>query len=416
MEIMVQFNQITLANGVQCVMVPLVGLKSVTIEVFVKIGSKYETAGEYGMSHFLEHMAFKGTLKRKTAMDLNKEIDSKGAVHNAGTGHEWTSYYIKTINEHVDWALDVLSDILLHSTFPEEELVKERGVIIEEIRMYDDNPTMGLSYSFMEAFLKSNRGCWSITGKVEDIQAIDRKKLVNFRDAYFDPGRMVVVVTGGIGGSKAELQHLKTLLENYFGSWTGKASTLPTVEVDFSETRLVTRNKAMEQAHFCLGWPGVSSKDERRYVGKLVETIILGNSSSKLWNAIREERGLAYYLFPITEYFEELGLMGMQVGVALDRVDEAIEVAKMELGRLTTTITQTDLDRAKDYLIGKLTLSMDQSDFWSDLIGQRLLLFGETINIEDLVDFYKKVNLKQIRAFVSDFVVAEQFRLLTLKR
>ncbi len=416
MGIMVQFHQIVLANGGQCVMVPLVGLKSVTIEVFVKIGSKYEAAGEYGMSHFLEHMAFKGTLKRKTAMDLNKEIDSKGAIHNAGTGHEWTSYYIKTINEQVDWALDVLSDILLHSTFPEEELIRERGVIMEEIRMYEDNPTMGLSYSFMEAFLKSNRGCWNITGKVGNIKTIDRNKLVNFRKAYFDPGRMVVVVAGGIGGSKTELQHLRGLLENYFGGWTGGAKKLPTVEVDFSETRLVTQNKAMEQAHFCLGWPGVSLKDERCYVEKLVETIILGNSSSKLWNAIREEAGLAYYLFPITEYFEEMGLMGMQVGVALDRVDEAIEVAKKELGRLKTTITQTDLDRSKDYLIGKLTLSMDQSDFWSDLIGQRMLLFGETINIEDLVEFYKKVDLRQILTFVSDFVVPERFRLLTLKR
>ena len=166
---MSQFHQFKLKNGVRVVVVPLSGLRSVTIEVFLQIGSKYEQKSEFGMSHFLEHMAFKGTTKRKSALDLNKEIDAKGASSNAGTGHEWTSYHIKTTQENIDWGIEVLADILLNPIFPAKEVVKERGVVAEEIRMYDDNPTMGLSFTFMERFFKSNIGCWSITGKVEDV-------------------------------------------------------------------------------------------------------------------------------------------------------------------------------------------------------------------------------------------------------
>lgn len=412
---MVEFDTFNLKNDLACVLVPLKGLKSVTVEVFVQIGSKYESKSQFGMSHFLEHMAFKGTLKRFTAAILNKEIDAKGAIHNASTGHEWTSYHIKTVLNNIPWAIEILSDILFQSQYPASEILKERGVIAEEIGMYDDNPTMGLAFTFMERNLKSNIGCWSITGKVEDVAKITRKKLVDYRNDFMSPKRMVVVVAGDLG-NKANQQKIKELMQINFGQWKSKVGCFPTVDVSFAKTKEIVLKKDILQAHFCLGWPGVSWQDKKRFVAKLVEIMLLGNSSSKLWNAIREERGLAYYLFPISEHFKETGLMGLQVGVCQTRLAEALEVTKNELINFGNSVTVEDLERTKDYMTGKIKLSMDQTDFWTDLVGQRMLLFGEVMGVEEIMKLYNKVTIDDVKKFAADYIQLDEFRCLTLTR
>ena len=401
-----------LANGVEVVLVPLSGLSSVTTEVFVKIGSKYEGKEAFGMSHFLEHMAFKGTIKRKTAAILNKEIDAKGAISNASTGHEWTSFYIKTVNENIPWAIDVLADVLFNPQFPEEEVEKEKGVVIEEIRMYDDNPTMGLAFTFLEQVLKSRIGCWSITGKVEDITRISRQNMIEYRETFFKPSQMVVVMAGDLG-TKVDQKRILGILTSAFGNWKGKADGFPKVDVHFAEEKTFVLKKNIEQAHFCLGWPGVSWQDPRRYVSKMVEIMLLGNSSSRLWNTLREDRGLAYYLFPISEHFEETGLMGLQAGVSSARLDEAMAVTKKELVTFQDKVAEEDLARAKDYLLGKIKLSMDQTDFWSDLIGQRMILFKEFMGVEELLDHYHRVTVDQVQKFANDYIQEAKFYCLT---
>ena len=237
-----------------------------------------------------------------------------------------------------------------------------------------------------------------------------------YRKKFLSPERMVVVIAGDVGVGKPKIDGVIASLEEKLGAWEGEADELPKVAVSFEKNFTVMMKKDIEQAHYCLGWPGVSWKDKRRYAAKLTEIILSGNSSSKLWNAIREERGLAYYLFPISEHFEELGVMGVQAGVARERLGEAIEVTKNELLTAKTTITEADLIRAKDYLVGKLKLSMDQTDFWCDLIGQRLLLRDEILGVEDLVTQYTMVTLASINDYIGEFIRPENIRCLTLTR
>lgn len=411
---MIKFCEWSLANGIRVVVAPLPGLKSVTVEVFAKVGSKYEIDGFHGMSHFLEHMAFKGTDKRKTPFDLSKEMDGKGVVHNAGTGHEWTSYYVKTVVEQVPWAIEILSDILINPTFVESEVEKEKGVVVEEIRMYEDNPTMGLSFLFMEKFLKGEVGCWSIAGKVENILDINRNKVVEYRNRYFDTHNLVVVISGdAVVGDR--IDELKAVIEKCWGGFVTNKIDLPKINISF-ENGQDKISKDIEQAHFCLCWPGVSWIDKRRYTAKLMEVMLAGNSSSRLWRAIREDKGLAYYIFPMTEHFEDMGFMGIQVGVAQARLEEALSVAKRELLDFVSSVDEVELSRAKESLLGKLSLSMDDTDFWSDFLGQRKLVFGDLIGIEEVIANYKRVELNDIKELAVGVLKENNFRQLVLTR
>lgn len=255
-------KQILLKNGVRGVIVPLKGMQTVTMEVFVKIGSKYETEKQFGMSHFLEHMAFKGTEKRPSAKAINNEIDQKGASYNAGTEHELTSYYIKTTKEHLNWGMELLSDILLNSIYNKKEFEKEKHVIIEEIKMYKDNPMMGLSSDFTDfMYGKSEVGCWNIAGTEKGVRAFKRNDLVEFRKSYFDPNNIVVVIAGDI-----EIEEANNLIKQYFSTFVNREIIpLPKVNITLNSKLSLKKHKETEQSHFCLGVPAYNSTDERRY-------------------------------------------------------------------------------------------------------------------------------------------------------
>ena len=310
-----KIKSFTLNNGIRAIILPLPGLKSVTVEVFLKIGSKYEGVGEFGLSHFLEHMAFKGTSKRPTATVINTEIDAKGAGYNAGTGHEMTSYYITTVKENTPWAIELLSDILLNSIYEQKETIKERGVIIEEIRMYQDNPMMGLGSEFTK-FLYGNSkiGCWNISGEVDDIKDVTRETIVNYKNKFFNPKEMVVVVCGDTDDS------LKEVVKNSFEGFMDTGSTLPKVEMMLNKEKYKVIKKEVEQGHFCMGVPAIGWSDNRKYALKLLDIIMDGNSSSRLYNKIREEKALAYYVSPAGDLFSDGGYWAIQSGVNLDKL------------------------------------------------------------------------------------------------
>ena len=344
-----------LNNGIRGIIVPMPGLKSVTIEVFLKIGSKYENKGEFGLSHFLEHMAFKGTKKRPTATDINREIDSKGAGYNAGTGHEMTSYYITTVKENTPWAIELISDILFNSFYDEKETVKERGVIMEEIKMYQDNPMMGLSGEFTKFLYGGSKiGCWNIAGEVSDIKNVDRKIIVDYRNKFINPKEMVVVACGDVDNE------LEKIIKDNFGGFSKDESVLPEVELVLNKEKKMVIKKELEQGHFCMGLPSIGWSDKRRYALKLLDIVLDGNSSSRLYTKIREEKALAYYVSPVGEMFKEGGYWAIQSGVNLDKIDEAMEVVRNEIKIIADSIKEDELKRAKDYIYGKRKLAMDK--------------------------------------------------------
>lgn len=411
MEKNVKTNFFSLGNGIRVAIVPIEGLKSVTVEVFFKIGSKYEYKNEFGMSHFLEHMAFKGTTKRPTASVINKEIDSKGAGYNAGTGHEMTSYYITTTRENIPWAVDMLSDMLFNSTFDYKEVKKERGVIIEEIRMYQDNPMMRLSGE-MTNFLygESKIGCWDIAGKVSDIEGVDRKRVVDFRNKFINPDEIVIVLAGNVGlDSFDEVKKCFGIFENK------KSEKLPHVEVVLGEQRNMVINKEVEQGHFAMAVPAISWSDKRKYAFELLDIIISGNSSSRLYQKIREDKALAYYVFSIGETFKETGFWGVQSGVKIEKMDEAINIVRSELREIGDNLKEEELIRAKDYYIGKTKLRMDRSEYWSKYVGQKILLENSNQGLEEELECYKKTNLKELVELAKEIFIDKEIRLISIK-
>lgn len=405
-----KFKEFKLKNEARGVIVPLKGLNSVTVEVFFKIGSKYEAEGEFGMSHFLEHMAFKGTIKRPTAVLINKEMDSKGASYNAGTGHEMTSYHITTIKENIPWALEMLSDILFNSIYDEEEVLKERGVIMEEIRMYQDNPMMGLSGE-MTKFLygKSKIGCWNIAGEVKDIKPITAQKVIDYRNKFINPRDMVIVISGNVDlGASDEV-------EKYFGNFVNNNSQrLPKVEMILTKENKMVSKKEVEQGHFAMAVPTFSRDDKRKYEFRLLDLILSGNSSSRLYQKIREEKALAYYVFSISESFEEGGYWGIQSGVTLEKLDEAMEIVDNELNTLYKSLTEEELNRAKDFLIGKTKLAMDKTSYISGSVGEKLLLENKIEMIDSEIKRYTKIDLTSLKRLAGEIFKDKEIKKLII--
>lgn len=404
-----------LKNGIRVMIVPLEGMRSVTVEAFVKIGAKYERKSECGLSHFLEHMAFKGTEKRLEASDINQEIDAKGANYNAGTSYEVTNYYITSVRENLAWVVELLADILFHSRYPSDEVVKEGGVIAEEIRMYKENPMMGLEGDFMKfMYGKSNIGCWDIAGREEEILAMRRDDIVSFRNRYFNPEEMVVVVAGDVG----KMEEVKAILRYQFGGYENKlVQKLPKVEVVVNQDKIELRSKReLEQGHFILGWPSLPRQDKRRYQLRLLEVILAGNSSSRLYYLIREKMGWAYYVYLISEKMAEVGVTGIQSGVRLDKLDEVIELATKEIIGLARSVSEAELKRAKEYLRGRTGLLMDRSEFWSRYVGTRELLENRVTSVEEELAELDKVTLAQVKKLAGEIFVKGEERRLVISR
>jgi len=402
-----KIKSFTLNNGIRGIIVPVSGLKSATIEVFLKIGSKYENRNEFGLSHFLEHMAFKGTVKRPSAQQINTEIDAKGASYNAGTGHEMTSYYVTTVKENVVWATELLSDILLNSIYDKEETKKERGVIIEEIKMYQDNPMMGLGGEFTK-FLYGNSkiGCWDIAGEVSDIKNVDRQTIVDYKNKYFNPKEMVLVACGDVDDS------LEGVIRKSFEGVLKNDLVLPKVDLILNKEKNKIIRKELEQGHFCMGLPALGWSDDRKYALRLLDIIMGGNSSSRLYSRIREEKALAYYVTSVGELFKEGGYWAIQSGVNLDKIDEATEIVREEIGKFAESIKEEELIRAKDYFLGKTKLAMDKTSFISSFVGQKLLLENSEETIEKELERYKKVVFSEVKGLAKEIFRKEEIRTL----
>lgn len=407
-----EIETLKLKNGIRVAIAPIKGLNSVTVEVFFKIGSKYESKGEFGLSHFLEHMVFKGTVKRSKASDINKEMDSKGAIHNASTGHETTSYYITTIKENIPWAVELLSDMLINSVFDKDEVLKEKGVIKQEIRMFHDNPMRDLSGELIKfLYGKSKIGCWDIAGDINDIEKIDREKVVDYRNKLINPENIVVVIAGNVdSGAFGEV-------EKYFSDFNlGRENILPKVDIILTPETRKEIIKPVEQGHFAMAVPAITRNDSRKYAFKILNIILSGGASSRLFEKIREDKGLAYYVFPISESFVEVGYWGVQSGVKINKIDEAMEIVREEILNIGDNVADDEIERVKDYFIGLTKLRMDESDYWTDLVGEKLLLDNEVVNLEEELDKYKKVTRNEVVALAKDLFKKEEIREVLIKK
>lgn len=393
-----------LKNGLKVVKIPMLGTKAVTVMVMLPVGSRYEDQSISGASHFVEHLMFKGTKKRPTALDLSKELDAYGASYNAFTSQEYTAYYIKIDNTKTALAFDLLSDMVFNSKLEEKEIEKEKGVIVEELRMYEDNPTMDIDSLFTKAIFGDMSLGRDVGGIEKTVRDISREQLWNYYKGSYVPENMVLVVAGNLNkktdsliskyfGSAQKSQIKKWFNENKYEKVSWPKRNLPL------EKRVAVKQKDIDQAHVILGFPGIKLKDSKRYVGSVLFNILGSSMSSRLFVEIREKRGLAYMIRAGMDSFRDTGSVQIQSGLDPSRLSEAFKVIRKELQKIKKEkISDKELIDAKNNLIGRLTLSLEDSSVQAQKAAFGTVLFGE-------VESYEKI-CKKIKAVTKNEVLA----------
>lgn len=399
-----------LSSGLPVVIAPTSGTAAVTVLVFAGAGSRYEVEGDRGISHFLEHMFFKGGKKYKTSAAVSMAIDGVGGDFNAFTGKEYAGYYVKVDNSHTELACDVLGDMLLNASFPQDEIEKERGVIIEEYRMYQDTPMYQAGWDFETLVYGDQPLGWDTIGTEEVIRSVNQADFQRHKDELYTPDNLVVTFAGNITEEKA-----MELAEKHFGQIGGKkAKEFSKVETTTSK-RVSLTNKQTEQAHLVLGVEGVSALDPDHFAQKLLAIILGGSMSSRMFLNIREARGLCYYISTSTDSYLDTGLVSTRAGVDQTRLHEAISAIRHEYDACARDgVTAEELTRAKQFWQGKITLSMEDSEERAHFFGKQQLLYPET---KDLPEYFKKmqsVTAEQVNALAKRLLQKDRLRLVVI--
>jgi predicted Zn-dependent peptidase len=387
-----------LRNGMQAILVPQKGATSMTFMVFVRVGSRYETKDINGASHFIEHLMFKGTKKRPDTLSISKELDRYGAEYNAFTGKDMTAYYIKMDAAKTPLAIDMLHDMLFHSLYDPKEINRERGVIVEEINMYEDNPRMHIEDLLEEALFPGNTLGWNIAGPREVIRTIPRSKLIDYRDRYYIPSRMAVVMAGKIA------PNAWTLLEKTFGAIKAPTKTIdhpfkPFIAPPKLKEPVALQTKKTEQVQLGLAFHGLPYGDKRLPAAGLLATILGGTMSSRLFIQVRERRGLCYSIHASHQPLEDTGVFNVMSGLEKTRVDEALKVIWQELKRMMReTVSRDELNNAKDHVRGKLMLAFEDSATQADWYGKQWIFQKKLLTPEERLRQIDRVTAAEIRA------------------
>jgi predicted Zn-dependent peptidase len=399
-----------LSTGLKILTAPIDGTASVTVMVFAGAGSRYEMQPERGISHFLEHMFFKGGKKYPTTKDVSVAIDSVGGSFNAFTGKEYAGYYVKVAAEHVELACDVLSDMLVHAAFPGEEIEKERGVIIEEERMYQDTPMYRVGWDFELLLYGDHPLGWDTIGTEEVIRRVQQADFQKHKDLLYTPDNLVVAFAGKIDASRAQ-----ELSQKYFPQMTGKKGREFPAFSAYGSDRLMLTTKKTEQSHMVLGVPSVSSQHPDHFANKLLAIILGGSMSSRMFLNVREARGLCYYISTETDSYLDAGALTTSAGVDKSRLDEAIVAIRDEYVQCSKgDVTKEELQRAKDYLKGKTVLGLEDSEELAHFYGKQELLYPHTRDITEYFKAVDAVTAEQINAHATRILKPEEFRLVVI--
>ncbi len=397
-------------SGLPILTAPVDGTSAVTVLVFAGAGSRYEVQKTRGISHFLEHMFFKGGKKYKTAAEVSMAIDSVGGDFNAFTGKEYAGYYVKVAADKAELACDVLSDMLLHARFPEEEIEKERGVIIEEYRMYQDTPMYQAGWDFETLVYGDQPLGWDTIGTEEVIRTVKQKDFQSHKEELYTPDNLVATFSGKIEEAQA-----MDLSNRYFAKIGGKKAQSFLAVKPHAGKRVALTNKQTEQAHLVLGVEGVSSQSDDHFAQKLLSIILGGSMSSRMFLNIREARGLCYYISTSTDNYLDTGLFSTRAGVDQSRLHEAISAIRVEYEKCAKDgITKEELRRAKDFLKGKVTLSMEDSEERAHFFGKQQLLYPKTRDLPEYFAEVESVTGEQVNALAKKLLKTERLRLVVI--
>lgn len=382
-------------NGLQVVTAPVQGTDSVTALILVRAGSRYETKAINGISHYLEHMFFKGAQRYPTSRAVSAAIDGVGGEFNAFTGKEYAGYYIKIASAHLERALDVLSDMLLASRFDPAEIDKERGVIMGEYNMYQDTPMYQVQWDFERLAFGDQPLGWDEVGTKELIMGVTREDFLAYRNALYTSDNTIINIAGN-----CDPDRVAQLVKQYFPFGEGKRTLhFEPYQPKPTPKRISLVTKKTEQAHLCLGFEAFTYHDPRRFAVDVLSTILGGNMSSRMFQSIREERGLAYYVQTTGSEYHDTGVFYTRSGVSLDKIDEAISVIRDEYRKIATERpTPAELRNAKEYLKGKLALQMEDSEAVAHYYGKQQLLTGNIEDLKQRMELIDSVDEEQVRS------------------
>jgi predicted Zn-dependent peptidase len=387
-----------LPNGLVVLTEEMQHVRSVSVGIWVRTGSRHEDAEFNGISHFVEHMLFKGT-RNRTAEDIARQIDSIGGNMDAFTAKECISFNVKVLDEHLPIAMDVLSDLVLNPVFATKDITRERGVILEEIKMDEDNPDYLVHEIFTQNFWKDHPLGKPILGTKETVRRFEQPLLFDYYGKRFYPGNMIISAAGSL-----KHEHFCQLVGERF-------SRLEAVRNGFHEVppkvvaRIIMRNKkALEQVQICIGVPSYPVSHERRYVSYVLNTLLGGGMSSRLFQNIRERQGLAYAIFSELNPYRDTGCMSVYAGTSRESAPRVVESVVKEFAELKNKpVPQDELRRAKDQLKGSLMLSLESTTARMSNLARQEMYFDRFVGLNEILERIESVTAEELMRLASEF-------------
>lgn len=386
------YKRHTLNNGLKIITENIPYVKSITIGVWIKTGSKYESLNNNGVAHFIEHMIFKGTTS-KSAKEIADLVDGVGGQINAFTSKEYTCYYIKVLDSHLDLAIDLLSDMLFNSVFDEQEINKERSVIFEEINMYEDSPEDLVHELLATTLFKNNTLGFPILGIEDSLNKIDRKVMIEYTKLNYVSNNSVLSVAGNFDENK-----LLEAIESKFGQWKPNENIKDPSDLITYHNEHVYKQKDIEQTHICIGFPSVSLKSKNLYSIFILNNILGGSMSSRLFQKVREEHGLVYSIYSYPSSYTDAGLLVIYAGMNPGNFEEVCSLIFQELNEIKINgISESDLAKTKEQLKGNYILGLESTSSRMTSIGRSELLLGKINSPKEVIALIDQVTLADMR-------------------
>ncbi len=405
------YKKTTLENGLRIVTVPMKDTPTATVLVLVEAGSKFETKDINGLSHFLEHMCFKGTTNRPKALDISHELDALGAHYNAFTSHEFTGYYAKAQAKKLPQLIDIIADMYLNPVLDEKEIEKEKGVIVEEINMYEDMPHRHVHDLFSHLLYGDQPAGWDIAGPRDVVRSMTRDHFVKYRNRHYVASGTIVVVAGSFDEEKTHADVMKAFEKV---STSQKEGKLPVAEKQ-SEPAMVVQKKETDQMHLVLGVRSFNLFDKRLSALKVMGAVMGGGMSSRLFSKMRDEMGVCYYVRAYSDELTDHGAFTISAGVDKNRVVESIQAIIGECKRMMMEpVSDAELRKTKDFMTGNMFLGLESSDSVAEFFGMQEINKKEMKLPDELVTKIEAVTAEDIQAVAREIFVDSHLNLAVI--
>ncbi len=402
------FYKTKLKNNLRLIVSPISKTKTVTLLVMIETGSKYETKAISGLSHFLEHMFFKGTTRRPSTLAISTALDEVGGIYNAFTSKEYTGFYVKVASRHIRRAFDVISDILQNSKFESGEIKREKKVIIEEINMYQDTPMHYVGELFEQLLYGDQPAGRMVIGTKKTVSSLRQKDFLDYLQKMYKASNMIVCMAGNISSSRA-----KKLTEKYFTRlYKGKPKPKPKVKEKQTKPQVLVHWKKTDQTHLCLGVRTYNISHPDRYILALLGIILGGGMSSRLFISVRERLGLAYYIKASPEFYTDSGYLVIQAGTDTKRVKKACQVILDELRKIKKeSVGKKELTKAKEFIKGATSIELETSDAQAAWLAKQEILTKKLRTLKQVFADIDKVNSRDIRRVAGNIFTNKKLNL-----